>query len=551
MPIRWDSVLVRHIAQELSDALVGARLRAIRLDGASRDLVLLFRAQTLLWRLHPDRGYLRLSEPLEPDEFDPRLRARVRRVVAPADERMVRFELLAERGSRGHLDLVVELMGNQWNAVVTEGPEAVIRHVLTRRSRPRALAVGQRYAGPPPTGRLGGSATVELDQWLGALEEIPPEERAGTLVRTFAWTSPLNAETILGADVAEDGGNALREAYGRWRAITAMSAAEPVLLDTKRGLQPYPLPLTGVTRRGVGSLLAAFEACADAAKAAGDTPAALALGPDLVRRLERTVRRHERRLARLRGELTEAEDPEALRAIGNLILARYGEIVAGASEETLIDFEGLERRVELDPALHVHENADRYYARAGRASRARERLPDLIDKAEGVLSELEELLTKARAGSADPDEVLAALPKTAPRTRGGDARQPLPYRTFRSSGGLEIRVGRGARHNDDLTFRHSAPGDVWMHVRQTAGAHVVLRWPGPGAPPARDLEEAATLTALHSKARASESVPVDWTYRKHVRKPRGSPPGSVVPDRVRTLFVAPDPALMASLAERE
>ena len=80
---------------------------------------------------------------------------------------------------------------------------------------------------------------------------------------------------------------------------------------------------------------------------------------------------------------------------------------------------------------------------------------------------------------------------------------------------------------------------------------MVLRWPGPGAPPARDLEEAATLAALHSKARTSASVPVDWTYRKYVRKPRGSPPGAVVPDRVKTLFVAPDPALMESLAERE
>jgi predicted ribosome quality control (RQC) complex YloA/Tae2 family protein len=104
-----------------------------------------------------------------------------------------------------------------------------------------------------------------------------------------------------------------------------------------------------------------------------------------------------------------------------------------------------------------------------------------------------------------------------------------------------VRVGRSARANDDLTFRHSAPGDVWLHARSVPGSHVILRWRAPdGSPPARDLEEAATLAALFSKARSSGLVPVDWTRRKHVRKPRGAAPGAVVPQQVRTIFVEPD-----------
>jgi predicted ribosome quality control (RQC) complex YloA/Tae2 family protein len=111
-------------------------------------------------------------------------------------------------------------------------------------------------------------------------------------------------------------------------------------------------------------------------------------------------------------------------------------------------------------------------------------------------------------------------------------------------------VGRGARYNDDLTFRHSAPNDVWLHARHTAGAHVVLRWQGAGNPPARDLAEAATLAALHSKARTSGSVPVDWTRRKYVRKPRKSAPGKVAVERTETLFVEPDETLIEKLQER-
>jgi predicted ribosome quality control (RQC) complex YloA/Tae2 family protein len=164
------------------------------------------------------------------------------------------------------------------------------------------------------------------------------------------------------------------------------------------------------------------------------------------------------------------------------------------------------------------------------------------------VQELAELLTGARDGTVDAAAIRQALPAVPARQRRGPQGPSAPYHSFTSTGGLEIRVGRGSRHNDDLTFRNSAPNDVWLHARHTAGAHVILRWSGPGTPPARDLEEAAALAALHSKARTSATVPVDWTLRKYVRKPRGSAPGSVVPDRVQTLFVSPDPELLERLS---
>jgi predicted ribosome quality control (RQC) complex YloA/Tae2 family protein len=127
----------------------------------------------------------------------------------------------------------------------------------------------------------------------------------------------------------------------------------------------------------------------------------------------------------------------------------------------------------------------------------------------------------------------------------------LPYRRYRTSGGLEARVGRSSRANDDLTFRHSSPDDIWLHARDVGGAHVILRWPHKGSnPPARDLEEAAVLAALHSRARTSGTAAVDWTRRKHVRKTRKGPPGSVLVDRASTLFVVPDATVEARLREQ-
>jgi len=544
MPIRWDALLVRHLARELDARLRGSRLRAVRLDGERRDLVLFFRDATLVWCLHPSRGYSLLFPAQEPAEDDLPLSSKVRLIAAPADERFLRVELLPVRGRRRALDIVVELMGNQLNAAVTEGPERRIRHVLHRREGKRRFAVGECWSPPVPTERAGRDGSTDSVDW----EEISGKaaaDRRSSLISTVAWTSPLNADYILGT-VAGDPTPA--EIARRWSSLANPEAsAIPVALDLDRGPQPYPFPLPGTVSQGFETLLAAFQHCADA-EGSGRAEAPL-LPPGVLRELESAVKHAQRRAVRLRAELDGLVDPGESQALGDLLLARFHELSAGSTEALLEDFDGNQVSVPMDPALSVQDNASKYYDRAARARRALERLPVMISKAEERVNFLEELLASARSGEAEETEVRSALPRGGRRSQKGSATQAaaLPYHTFRSSGGLEIRVGRGAKHNDDLTFRHSAPGDVWMHARHAAGAHVILRWGRPGSPPARDLEEAAVLAALNSRARTSGSVPVDWTLRKYVRKPRRAAPGSVLPERVKTVFVEPDPTLLETL----
>ena len=569
--IRWDALLARHTAKELDELLGGARLRGVRLDGAARDLVILLRERALLWRLHPARGHLRILEALDPAEGDLSLKARVEAVTAVPDDRLIRFSLRPGGGARAPRSLVVELLGNQWNAVLTEGDPAagepeIVRHVLWRRDAARAPRVGHPYRPPPPLERRGVDGDVTLEEWMQALDPIAPAGRASALVKTFAWTSPLNARALLG-EGDERGGERDGEGDGRtgrdheqdlaaghrrWtRMVSADAKAEPVVLETPHGLQPYPFPLGGTPHRAAHSLLHAIEVCGadsgDPDAAPEPARAVAALGPTLMRRLEGAARRAARRVERLEAQLADLEDPAALRRLGDLILARYQAIPAGASRLRLEGFDGEEHEVELDPAEAPHESASRYYQRAAKAERAAEQLPGLLEQARAECARLEKSVEDAREGEADEGAVLELLGPEEP-TQGGQVAGPaLPYRAYRSSGGLEIRVGRGARHNDDLTFRHSSPDDVWLHARDSAGAHVVLRWPGPGNPPSRDLAEAATLAALHSRARTSGSAPVDWTLRKYVRKPRKSAPGRVVADRVETVFVEPSEAVLERL----
>ncbi|MGB1779545.1 MAG: hypothetical protein ACPHQP_08330, partial [Longimicrobiales bacterium] len=78
------------------------------------------------------------------------------------------------------------------------------------------------------------------------------------------------------------------------------------------------------------------------------SPGALAIGPELLERLEDAIATAERRVVRLTAQLDDRENPERLRGLGDLVLARYGEIRGGASRVTVTDFEGNDVQLELD-----------------------------------------------------------------------------------------------------------------------------------------------------------------------------------------------------------
>lgn len=117
-----------------------------------------------------------------------------------------------------------------------------------------------------------------------------------------------------------------------------------------------------------------------------------------------------------------------------------------------------------------------------------------------------------------------------------------PYLRFELPGGFVALVGRNNRENDNLTLKVANPGDLWLHTKDIPGSHVILRSAAGSATeavPDAALERAAELAAYHSKARHSSKVAVDYTERRHVRKPSGARPGMVIYDHHQTVYVEP------------
>jgi predicted ribosome quality control (RQC) complex YloA/Tae2 family protein len=209
-------------------------------------------------------------------------------------------------------------------------------------------------------------------------------------------------------------------------------------------------------------------------------------------------------------------------------------------------------RVPIDPRLDLAGNARRYFERARKAVRTRERLEARLAKTSEELDHLEtlELAFEDLVDVGTMPALVEELRETgilgAPRSRGGSGAkdkkksgQPLEPRRFRLSSGAVALAGRSARSNEELTFRIARPEDLWFHAASTAGAHVVLRVPSGAEARGEDIEESAAVAAFLSKARGSTSAEILYTPRKNIRKIPGAPPGTVRVSRFRTVRVRP------------
>lgn len=115
-----------------------------------------------------------------------------------------------------------------------------------------------------------------------------------------------------------------------------------------------------------------------------------------------------------------------------------------------------------------------------------------------------------------------------------------PYRTVQIDG-YEVLVGRGADDNDYLTFEVADAQDLWMHVGDSPGSHVVIRNPSGGDVPPSIIRKAAQLTGWYSKARGSRKVEVHYCAAADVSKPKRAPAGEVEIQRYSCIKVQPSP----------
>ena len=106
--------------------------------------------------------------------------------------------------------------------------------------------------------------------------------------------------------------------------------------------------------------------------------------------------------------------------------------------------------------------------------------------------------------------------------------------------GFTIYVGTNNMLNNEVTFKIGRSYDVWLHVKNHHGSHVIIRKNSENdVIPNSVLSSAAETAAYFSEAANSENVAVDYTERRNVRRIKDAGLGMVNYDDYKTIFVTP------------
>ena len=222
--------------------------------------------------------------------------------------------------------------------------------------------------------------------------------------------------------------------------------------------------------------------------------------------------------------------------IADIIMAHLHEIKPNQGKIELLNFYTNQMiEIRLNPKLSPQKNAERYYQKNKNQDIEINKLQELITGKLKSISQLEQKLVAI--GEAKGLRDLRSLDETNGTKKTVEI--ALPYHQFEIDG-FVVLVGKNAKANDQLTLKYAHKDDLWLHARDVAGSHVVVKAQSGKNFPSPLIEKTAQLAAWFSKGRNFPLCPVIHTPKKFVRKPKGFAPGMMKVEREKVILVKPE-----------
>ncbi|MBX3117659.1 MAG: NFACT family protein [Fimbriimonadaceae bacterium] len=529
--IPFDSLCLAAVCAELQ-VLIGGKLQ--RIIQPSWDVVVLGiyaggEERHLSLCVHPMFGRIHLisSRGRNPADIPHLCRtmrakldgARVMSITQVGFDRILKIELGTQEGV---FTLIAEIMGKHSNLLLVDpdGKIASAAKWLSPSQSARPIGPTRPYT-PPPVDPMPSLWSAD------GLDDLKGREGASPfLVR---W---LQAEV---------------EPLDRLRQRVEFEEFQPVLAE---GFGAYPVDVRalGYSVREFGSISHALETHYEDALPAYE---AEQRKRSLFQQLERVTLARQVAIQSLEEVLDTSRRAAALQLKGELILAYGNGLEEGATKLEAHDYSGEPITISLNPDLDFKQNAERFFHKAKRAKASASDVAEQMQRLSAEMQDVHELLARLEAAT-DPDEV-DRLREAAKARRwlfdqpeASQKKEDRPYegkkvRELIGPGSERVFFGENSEANDYLTLRIAKPNDIWLHVRGSQSTHVVIQTHNQPDKISREaLLFAAQVAVKHSVAKHSSYVEVDYTLKKYVRKPKGSPTGFAVYTHEKTLRIERD-----------
>ncbi len=268
------------------------------------------------------------------------------------------------------------------------------------------------------------------------------------------------------------------------------------------------------------------------------------------RRLLDTAKAFEKKVAKklqiVLDKILACEDMEKYMLYGELIISNLYQIKQGVDKIEVNDYTKEDYpliTIPLDKTLSPKKNAEKYFKKYNKLKKTlcavlpqKEELDRTLEYLSGVFHEIE--LAETLEDFTDIKEELENQGLISKQTNNKKEKKKLSKPRYFEYLGYEIFVGRNNLQNDRLTLSADR-FDLWLHTKNYHSSHVIIKNKGVNIPDEVILF-AAEICAYYSQARNSDKIPVDYTFKKFVKKPPKSPVGTVYYTDYKTILVTPN-----------
>jgi len=259
---------------------------------------------------------------------------------------------------------------------------------------------------------------------------------------------------------------------------------------------------------------------------------------DLRLALETKRTKAQTKKANLEADLVETDKRDQFRHFGDILYANPEIDTKGLTVIEANDFSGDKVYIPVDPIKSTKQMAALYYKKYQKAKKAIDHIhTQLLDVQQDIEYYDQLLFDLDIASPEDLDDIKAMLkPSTQPKKQ----QQKPQITTFRHEG-IDFLVGTNAKKNDLITHQLAHKDDLWFHVKDQPGAHVVAKT---SIETEGVIRYAANLAALYSPAKYSSSVEVQYTQIKYLKKIPGRPGSFVSVSKYKSIFIDTDSSLL-------
>ncbi|MEG2295072.1 MAG: NFACT family protein [Carnobacterium sp.] len=533
----FDGIFLHHMTAELQP-LVGGRIQKIN-QPFDQELVLTVRSagksHKLLLSAHPVFGRVQLTKtdfqnPQNPNNFVMILRkylagAFIEQIEQVGNDRQIILHISTkdEIGDSLKIALITEIMGKHSNIILLEKTSQKIiesiKHIGFSQNQYRTILPGSTYIAPP--------LNTAFDPFKATDEEIFEALQTEQLQQKLQGIGRDSKNALTGLSVKE-----FNE-----KLLTVTPSIYPN--DTFSSIK---LADEFVSFDSLSEMLDTYYAD----KAERDRVKQVAAS--VIKKIQNELKKNRDKLKKQERELLATDNAEIFRQKGELLNTFLNQVPNDKASVTLENYYTNEPiEIALNPALSPVQNAQRYFHRYQKLKQAVKFLGEQIAKTKETIHYLESVESNLEnadvAEIADIREELIQTGYIKQKYRNKKQKM-LPPEKYQAEDGTIILVGKNNLQNEQVSFKLSRRGDLWFHVKDIPGSHVLIT--GNANPSDETITFAGELAAYFSKARYSNLVQVDVLDVKKLHKPTGTAPGFVTYDREKTIRVTPDESVIKS-----